>query len=171
LNIITKKPEIVTKRRPVRQYLYESVEVKMYNSSVMALVELAITVTTICSVVSTELPTVTVQQGTLQGTNFKTVWGKEYLAFLGIPYAKPPVGDLRFRVSYNSSSWSIHALSVKFTKDNSVLRFLNLCLQILSPLGYERNVVGRFSCPDHLKNYVCYEEGQFLLGYRIKDTF
>lgn len=99
-------------RRPVRQYLYESEEVQIYSSSVMASVELAITILTICSVTGTELPTIALQQGTLQGINFKTVWGKEYLAFLGIPYAKPPVGDLRFRVSYNSSSWSIHSLGI-----------------------------------------------------------
>lgn len=24
--------------------------------------------------------------------------GKQYLAFQGVPYAKPPIGDLRFRV-------------------------------------------------------------------------
>jgi hypothetical protein len=89
----------------------------------MASVGLAVTVLTICTVTGTEFPTVAVQQGTLQGTNYKTVWDKEYLAFLGIPYAKPPVGDLRFRVSH---SWSIHTLSVTFTRNNRVTRFFNI---------------------------------------------
>jgi carboxylesterase type B len=75
----------------------------------MAAVALAVTLLTICSVTGTEHPTVAVQQGTLQGVKLETVWGKEYLAFLGIPYAKPPVGDLRFRVSYMSRFWSILA--------------------------------------------------------------
>jgi hypothetical protein len=100
------------KRRPVRQYLYESEAAIAYNSSVMAAAALAVTILTICSVTGAELPSVAVQQGTLQGIHFKTVWDKECLAFLGIRYAKPPVGDLRFRVRYSSISCSTLALLV-----------------------------------------------------------
>jgi hypothetical protein len=44
--------------------------------------------------------TVAVDQETLRGVKLKTIWDKEYLAFRGIPYAKPPIDKLRFRVSY-----------------------------------------------------------------------
>ncbi len=39
-----------------------------------------------------------VEQGTLQGKRMKSRAGRDYLAFLGIPYAQPPTGDLRFKV-------------------------------------------------------------------------
>jgi hypothetical protein len=44
-------------------------------------------------------PVVRVQQGLLRGKLLTSVRSKnKYVGFLGIPYAKPPVGDLRFKV-------------------------------------------------------------------------
>jgi len=63
-----------------------------------------------CSVTGAEGPTVTVEQGTLQGVKLSTVWGKEYLAFRGIRYAKPPVGKLRFQ-----ASWFLYAYNFTLT--------------------------------------------------------
>jgi carboxylesterase type B len=43
---------------------------------------------------------VKINQGVLEGredTSMST--GKTFYSFLGIPYAKPPVGELRFQVS------------------------------------------------------------------------
>lgn len=40
-----------------------------------------------------------VRQGKLRGIVEKNVYGGYYTAFRGIPYARPPVGKLRFRVS------------------------------------------------------------------------
>ena len=39
-------------------------------------------------------------QGPVKGFIDVTVNGKQFLAFKGIPYAKPPVGSLRFKVSF-----------------------------------------------------------------------
>ena len=44
-------------------------------------------------------PVVTVLQGKMRGTKMTSRNGKTFYAFLGIPYATPPVGPLRFKVS------------------------------------------------------------------------
>ena len=49
--------------------------------------------------VNEELPKVTVKapSGTYVGRTHRTPAGAAFNAFRGIPYAEPPVGDLRFR--------------------------------------------------------------------------
>ena len=44
------------------------------------------------------MPTVFVAQGGLKGRTVTTTAGTTYCSFQGIPYAKPPVGPLRFQV-------------------------------------------------------------------------
>lgn len=39
--------------------------------------------------------------GSVVGRYLTTVKGRGMRAFMGIPYAKPPVGELRFMVSFN----------------------------------------------------------------------
>jgi carboxylesterase type B len=41
---------------------------------------------------------VTVKQGTLQGISKGSVFDTRYVAFKGIPFAAPPIGELRFKV-------------------------------------------------------------------------
>lgn len=45
-------------------------------------------------------PKVEVNEGTLLGKVQQTRGGKKLYAFEGIPYAKPPLGPLRFQVSF-----------------------------------------------------------------------
>ncbi|CAH2237117.1 jg24456 [Pararge aegeria aegeria] len=48
---------------------------------------------------------VTVSEGTLRGSKVKTDSGVEYYEFLGVPYAKPPLGNLRFKSPQPPDSW------------------------------------------------------------------
>ncbi|KAG8225760.1 hypothetical protein J437_LFUL005719 [Ladona fulva] len=52
-----------------------------------------------------EPPLVEVLLGTVRGSMSKTASGKEVASFRGIPYAEPPVGDLRFRAPVPSNGW------------------------------------------------------------------
>ncbi|KAL1513312.1 hypothetical protein ABEB36_002734 [Hypothenemus hampei] len=51
-------------------------------------------------------PTVEIPDGKLLGTNGVTDKGTRYTAFRGIPYAQPPIGDLRFSSPVKNSNWN-----------------------------------------------------------------
>lgn len=50
-------------------------------------------------VLSMKEPIVQTKNGTLRGVVQRNVENEDYCAFKGIPYAQPPIGDLRFKVS------------------------------------------------------------------------
>ncbi|XP_077297270.1 para-nitrobenzyl esterase-like isoform X2 [Arctopsyche grandis] len=50
-------------------------------------------------------PEVTVEQGRLRGCTLTTENGYSYSGFMGIPYAKPPIGELRFRDPQYPEKW------------------------------------------------------------------
>lgn len=47
---------------------------------------------------SDRLPTVKTEYGKVEGIWKLSYDGRQYAVFEGIPYAKPPIGDLRFEV-------------------------------------------------------------------------
>lgn len=42
---------------------------------------------------------VTTQEGVLRGKTAKDLNGSEFFSFQGVPYAQPPIGELRFKVT------------------------------------------------------------------------
>ncbi|KAJ3645079.1 hypothetical protein Zmor_022766 [Zophobas morio] len=51
-------------------------------------------------------PTVTLNQGTLRGSTATDLRGNPFLKFQGIPYAKPPLGELRFKAPVAPEPWT-----------------------------------------------------------------
>lgn len=47
-------------------------------------------------------PVVKLSKGEIRGHTLKSRNGRDYNSFTGIPYAKPPVGDLRFKVNFGT---------------------------------------------------------------------
>ncbi|XP_046398623.1 juvenile hormone esterase-like [Ischnura elegans] len=61
----------------------------------------------LCTLASeAEVPLVEVMQGEVKGSRMLTYAGREVAAYRGIPYAEPPVGDLRFREPKPVNAWS-----------------------------------------------------------------
>ncbi|XP_067614371.1 uncharacterized protein [Eurosta solidaginis] len=48
---------------------------------------------------------VTTTKGDVKGVKRLTIWGDDYFSFEGIPYAKPPLGKLRFRAPQPAEPW------------------------------------------------------------------
>ncbi|XP_063224005.1 juvenile hormone esterase-like isoform X2 [Bacillus rossius redtenbacheri] len=51
-------------------------------------------------------PVVRVRQGLVRGSAMTSLRGRRFLAFRGVPYARPPLGDLRFAPPEDALPWS-----------------------------------------------------------------
>ncbi|KAG8034160.1 hypothetical protein G9C98_001244 [Cotesia typhae] len=93
-------------------------------------------------------PLVQVRQGKLCGVKEKNIYGKEFYAFRGIPYTKPPVGELRFKDPEPPESWTGVRDAKKFGNialqyDNASQKvigsedclFLNIYTNTLNPIA------------------------------------
>lgn len=73
---------------------------------------------------------VRVSDGVLEGELEHNEYGGSYFSFKGIPYAQPPLGDLRFKVIKVYLS-----LSIIFTLLISIVDFLYMCRLSQNPLS------------------------------------
>ena len=65
---------------------------------ILALVNLTVLLT-LAAAEEDDFPVVKTKQGLIKGLKTVSVRNTDFNAFLGIPYAKPPVGELRFKVN------------------------------------------------------------------------
>ncbi|XP_074042110.1 carboxylic ester hydrolase-like [Leptinotarsa decemlineata] len=73
-----------------------------FNTCVLHVLMIAIT----GYVTGKDRPTVTIPQGSVQGTFEKSYGGRKYSAFEGIPYGKAPLGELRFAEPEPAGKWN-----------------------------------------------------------------
>ncbi|XP_063533707.1 juvenile hormone esterase-like [Cydia strobilella] len=79
---------------------------------------------------------VEVNEGTLEGTYEQNEYGGSFYSFKAIPYALPPVGDLRFKAPLPPTSWQ----GVRSAKEVS-----SVCYQV-NLLAFEVNGTGSEDC-------------------------
>ncbi|XP_051166329.1 venom carboxylesterase-6 [Leptopilina boulardi] len=88
------------------------------------------------SIIAASNPIVNIKNGTLEGTIMKSRKGKEFAAFRGIPYALPPLGELRFEPPKPAASWD---------KIYSAKKDPNICTQ-RNIYTHQEEVVGDEDC-------------------------
>ncbi|KAF5288891.1 hypothetical protein FQA39_LY03770 [Lamprigera yunnana] len=92
----------------------------------MKLLSLLVTCFIVSSHQSGAGPQVTVQQGKIQGKYWTSRGGKKFSAFLSIPYAEPPLGDLRFKAPVPGKAWNG---TLDGTKDHPVCPQRNIYIR------------------------------------------
>jgi hypothetical protein len=71
-------------------------------------------------------PIVHIHEGCIRGTTLTSIRSKRpFFAFMGIPYAKPPVGELRFKVRETVFCSASKYPSFRVLKSLIVLQFFN----------------------------------------------
>ena len=55
--------------------------------------------------------TVQVEEGLLRGKEERDASGKPFYSFQGVPYARPPLGDLRFKVVTLLLRWALEFIA------------------------------------------------------------
>lgn len=71
---------------------------KMWNNQGLFIILCGICLFVFNANIAYSEPTITISNGTLVGTIMRTRLGREINAYRGIPYAAPPIGELRFKV-------------------------------------------------------------------------
>lgn len=59
--------------------------------------------------------TVKIKSGFVKGFKISSHYDYRFFNFIGIPYAKPPVGELRFKV-YSENKTVFHIVAINFLK-------------------------------------------------------
>ncbi|CAK1588748.1 unnamed protein product [Parnassius mnemosyne] len=93
-------------------------------------------VLTLCAYVLAEQPTLRTPLGELKGHFLKTRGGRQIAAFTAVPYAKPPVDELRFKAPIPIEAWED---TLDATQQSPV------CVQ-RNPYTRQKEIVGQEDC-------------------------
>ncbi|XP_014603712.1 PREDICTED: venom carboxylesterase-6 [Polistes canadensis] len=85
---------------PKYQFCFWTLAILLCLSSLLSFVH-----STSCQNQQDEEPKVRIKNGTLNGLIMKTRHGRKFDGFLGIPYALPPIGKLRFELPQPMTAW------------------------------------------------------------------
>ncbi|XP_050074309.1 juvenile hormone esterase-like [Anopheles maculipalpis] len=85
------------------------------------------------------VPRVCIQDGCMRGSWMRSLHGERYEAFIGVPFAKPPLGALRFADPVPNDPWTEKELDASGRIPRSACYQLNLFLP-------ERGVEGKEDC-------------------------
>ncbi|XP_060814384.1 carboxylic ester hydrolase [Bombus pascuorum] len=86
--------------------------------------------------IAANAPVVKIKNGTLSGLFMTTRKGREFAGFRGIPYALPPVKELRFEPPKPAAAWD----GIRSAKDDA-----NICIQ-RNIFTYDDQIVGEEDC-------------------------
>ncbi|XP_050531758.1 esterase E4-like isoform X3 [Daktulosphaira vitifoliae] len=116
-------------------------------------------------ITSSELE-IKIKNGVLRGKFYQSRHGREYLSFTGIPYAKPPIGELRFKAPQPCEPW---------TNIFDATQIMKKCIQKKVGVGSEDclylNVYSPITNEKWLPVMVWIHGGSFKVGYGGPDRF
>ncbi len=70
------------------------------------------------------------ENGLIEGRRTHIQWGRDIASFCGIPYAAPPVGELRWRPPQPRSSWKGVLKCLKYSVDVCYSSYLHIYIDI-----------------------------------------
>lgn len=97
-----------------------------------------------CLTMENDRVNVHVHEGELIGIVEKSVYGHNYISFRGIPYAKPPIGELRFKVNEQHFRREWHWILTRVQ--------LTVCLYISLRLKQKLNKTKKSKCRIKFEN-------------------
>lgn len=68
-------------------------------------------------------PVIKITTGEVRGHILKSRDGRDFYSFSGIPYAKPPIGDLRFKVIFQNK---ITNIIINYSSTNKTIYYMRL---------------------------------------------
>lgn len=120
----------------------------------LCLLKAVVFITILTATCAFEYRIIETSNGQIRGVRHETLLKNiEFFSFKGIPYAKPPVGDLRFKVGF--------VLEPKFSVSSNRFEWIQICVIVKVPEPIESwapNVLDAF---EH--GHICFQDERFVV--------